>query len=252
MVSVFRKEQVQIIDEGNVHAFVTIQRGCDNHCAFCIVPYTRGRERSRPVDSILQEVQGLLDVNPDVKEIVLLGQNVNSYYDQTSVSTWDKADVNPKLADGFVQRSKRLSQAISTASLSSTDSQQNGVMFGELLQRVAALNPEVRVRFQSPHPKDFPDDLLHLVAETPNLCKALHMPAQHGSSAMLQRMQRGYSREAYLGLIERARKIIAGNTKQGIGLGLSSDFIVGFSGESEEEHQVSVFYVSLFCVLILI
>lgn len=111
-----------------------------------------------------------------------------------------------------------------------------GVRFGELLARAAEVDPEMRIRFQSPHPKDFGDDLLRLIADTPNICSSLHMPAQHGSSAVLDRMKRGYTREAYLGLVSRARSIIGGGVENA--LGISTDMITGFCGETDEEHQV--------------
>lgn len=223
--------------EGNTHAFVTITRGCDNHCAFCIVPYTRGKERSRPISSILSEVCDLREQG--YKEIVLLGQNVNSYFDQKSASIVGNAATEYEVAEGFTQRAKRKEMKAGSSAevdISASDSDFKGVRFGELLLRVSEIDPEMRIRFQSPHPKDFPDDVLRLIASVPNVCNSLHMPAQHGSTSVLERMQRGYSRESYLSLVKRAREIIAGDTNQGIGLGLSSDFISGFCGETEDEH----------------
>ena len=216
--------------EGNTHAFVTITRGCDNHCAFCIVPYTRGRERSRPVATILAEVTQLK--NEGYKEIVLLGQNVNSYWDKETPSNgkYEGAGFTLDLAEGFTSRKK------SKSLLSSDDDLDAGVKFGELLMRVAEIDPEIRIRFQSPHPKDFTDDLLRLIAATPNICNSLHMPAQHGSTSVLERMKRGYSREAYLALVERARTIIGRGVESA--LGLSTDLISGFCGETDEEHGV--------------
>jgi tRNA A37 methylthiotransferase MiaB len=215
--------------EGNNHAFVTIQRGCNNHCAFCIVPYVRGVERSRPVQSILSEVCKLRD--DGFKEVVLLGQNVNSYWDQTTLSTLGTAR-DYSVAPGFTKRSNTL--VVNKSELSELG---GGVRFGELLTLVSEIDPEMRIRFQSPHPKDFTDDLLHLVAATPNICNSLHMPAQSGSTEVLDRMKRGYTREAYMSLIQRARDIIAGSSPEGVALGLSSDFISGFCDETEAEHQ---------------
>lgn len=231
------------LEEGNNHAFVTITRGCNNHCAFCIVPYTRGIERSRPVESILREVRQLRDmsadkdpaVSPPLKEVVLLGQNVNSYWDKEAASGNTGEYV---VAPGFRQR-KALS-SMGSAVVAADGIVGDGVRFGELLQRVAEIDPEIRIRFQAPHPKDFPDDVLGLIAGTPNICNSLHMPVQHGSSSVLKRMQRGYSREAYLSLVERARDIIGKDTPRGVGMGLSSDFISGFCGETEEEHAEAV------------
>ena len=244
--------------EGNVHAFVAISRGCNQHCAFCVVPYVRGVERSRPVASILAEVRALADQG--VREVVLLGQTVNSYWDQTTPSSaaWRHrladlrgGDQDYNVAPGFTQRSKakRLSgSGRSSGSGSGSDAAreageeeegdpEGGVRFAELLSMVAAVAPAtMRVRFQAPHPKDFPDEVLRLIAATPNICNSLHMPAQHGSSTVLARMQRGYTREAYLALVQRARAIVSPGLADGIGLGLSSDFIAGFCGETDAEH----------------
>jgi tRNA A37 methylthiotransferase MiaB len=226
------------------------------------VPYTRGRERSLPVQSILNEVRKLsnegqeremekerMEKNGDgnelgerftrVKEIVLLGQNVNSYWDRGGSSILEQRADRYSIAPGFTQRSnpKKTNQSNSSSQISLIiNEKEGGVRFGELLQRVAEIDPEIRIRFQSPHPKDFPDDVLSLIADTPNICNSLHIPAQHGSSSVLERMKRGYSIEAYRALVHRAREIIAGETNKGIGLGLSSDFISGFCGESESEH----------------
>lgn len=229
--------------DGNTHAFVTITRGCDNHCAFCIVPYVRGRERSRPVESILFEVEMLKQQG--YKEVVLLGQNVNSYnylgegddsLSNPQYSLTGRLD-NDQLSEGFTQPGRQGQDVLPTGVTEAGPDlsiRKKGVRFEELLQQVAKVDPEMRIRFQSPHPKDFPDDLLHLIAITPNICNSIHMPAQHGASTVLERMRRGYDREAYVGLVERARNIIGkGNVAN---LGLSSDFISGFCGETEEEH----------------
>ena len=172
-------------DGNGVTAFVSIMRGCDNMCAFCVVPFTRGRERSRPMESILGEVRQLREEG--YKEVTLLGQNVNSY---------------------------RFGE----------------IDFAALMDRVSLENPEIRFRFSSPHPKDFPEPLLHLIAERPNLCNYIHIPAQAGSDTMLERMRRPYTREQYLNLIDRMRAIIPG-------VSLSTDMIAGFCDETEGEHQ---------------
>lgn len=168
-----------------VSAFVSIMRGCDNMCSFCVVPFTRGRERSRPIESILTEIQQLSDEG--YKEVTLLGQNVNSYKDGLNT-------------------------------------------FTTLMDRASRINPEIRFRFSSPHPKDFPDDLLYLIAERPNLCNYIHIPAQAGSDSMLERMRRPYTRDQYLALIQKMKSIIPDCS-------LSTDIIAGFCGETEEEHQ---------------
>lgn len=169
-------------------AFVSIMRGCDNMCAFCVVPFTRGRERSRPVASILAECAGL--VEQGYREVTVLGQNVNSYRDER---------------DGTVVR------------------------FAELLYRISLLSPALRVRYSTSHPKDCSDELLHVHAERPNVCNALHLPVQHGNTDVLRRMRRTYTRDEYLALVERARAIVPG-------LSLSTDIIAGFCGETEAEH----------------
>lgn len=172
-------------NDNGVSAFVTIMRGCDNMCAFCVVPFTRGRERSRDADSILDELQQLSDQG--YKEVTLLGQNVNSYNDG-----------------------------------------QNS--FAELMYKASQVNPEMRIRFSSPHPKDFPEELLQIISEQPNLCNYIHIPAQSGNNAVLERMRRPYTREQYLELVEKMCNIIPGVT-------LSTDIITGFCDETEEEHQ---------------
>ncbi|XP_053529963.1 CDK5 regulatory subunit-associated protein 1 isoform X3 [Ictalurus punctatus] len=206
-------------------AFVSIMRGCDNMCSYCIVPFTRGRERSRPMSSILEEVRRLSDQVTSsssssflklysMKEVTLLGQNVNSYRDvsETQIST---SGLVSDLSRGFntVYRKKH-----------------GGLRFADLLDRVSTIDSDMRIRFTSPHPKDFPDEVLELIQERNNICKQIHLPAQSGSSRVLQSMRRGYTREAYLDLVENVRKIIPG-------VSLSSDFIAGFCGETEEEHQ---------------
>lgn len=176
-----------------VSAFVSIMRGCDNMCSFCVVPFTRGRERSRPMQSILNEIDQLSD--DGYKEVTLLGQNVNSYKDGNNT-------------------------------------------FTSLMDEASKINPEIRFRFSSPHPKDFPDDLLKLIAERPNLCNYIHIPAQAGSDTMLERMRRPYTREQYLILIDKMKSIIPG-------LSLSTDIIAGFCGETEEEHQQTMSLMAL-------
>jgi tRNA-2-methylthio-N6-dimethylallyladenosine synthase len=172
-------------NDNGVSAFVTIMRGCDNMCAFCVVPFTRGRERSRPMGSILDELKQLSEQG--YKEVTLLGQNVNSYLDEDND-------------------------------------------FTKLMYEASQVDPEMRIRFSSPHPKDFPEELLHVIAEQPNLCNYIHIPAQSGNNDVLERMRRPYTREQYLDLIDTMREIIPGVT-------LSTDIITGFCDETEEEHE---------------
>lgn len=172
-------------NDNGVSAFVTIMRGCDNMCAFCVVPFTRGRERSRPAESILDELQRLSDQG--YKEVTLLGQNVNSYDDGDN-------------------------------------------SFADLMYKASQVDPEMRIRFSSPHPKDFPEELLQIISEEPNLCNYIHIPAQSGNNDVLERMRRPYTREQYLELVDKMHDIIPGLT-------LSTDIITGFCDETEEEHE---------------
>ncbi|XP_075217891.1 mitochondrial tRNA methylthiotransferase CDK5RAP1 isoform X2 [Lycorma delicatula] len=199
------------LNEDSVSAFVSIMRGCDNMCTYCIVPFTRGRERSRPIDSIVKEIQKLSDEG--VKEITLLGQNVNSYRD-TSQESFSLGN-ETKMAKGFktVYKTKK-----------------GGLRFADLLDKVSLIDPDMRIRFTSPHPKDFPDEMLQLISERSNICSHLHLPAQSGNSKVLERMRRGYTRESYLELVNHVYDIIPD-------VALSSDFICGFCGETEEEFQ---------------
>ena len=176
-------------DTNGVSAFVSIMRGCDNMCAFCVVPFTRGRERSRPVTSIIAECAALVDQG--YKEITVLGQNVNSYRDEASGAS---------------------------------------VSFAELLYRISRLSPELRVRYSTSHPKDCSDELLHVHREVPNVCDFIHLPVQHGSTEVLRRMRRTYTREHYLDLIRRARAIVPS-------IAFSTDIIAGFCGETDGEHS---------------
>ncbi|XP_063227812.1 CDK5RAP1-like protein [Bacillus rossius redtenbacheri] len=203
------------LNRDSVTAFVSIMRGCDNMCTYCIVPFTRGRERSRPISSIISEVRMLSQQG--VKEVTLLGQNVNSYRDASAEDHYGglPSDEETRLARGFSTVYKR---------------KKGGVRFADLLDHVSRVDPEMRIRFTSPHPKDFPDEVLELVRERPNICRSLHLPAQSGSSAVLARMRRGYSREAYLQLVDRVRCRLPG-------VALSSDFICGFCGETDGEFQ---------------
>ena len=175
-----------------IGGFVSIMRGCNNFCHYCIVPFTRGRERSRDVESILREVRDLRDRG--FKEVTLLGQNVNSY--------------------GLGARSK----------------EQGASSFAELLRLVAREVPEMRVRFTTSNPEDMTEDILHAIAEEPNLCRHIHFPAQSGSNRTLKLMNRKYTREDYLEKIAAIRRIIPG-------CGISTDIFVGYHDETEEDFQ---------------
>lgn len=191
------------ISKNSISAFVSVMRGCNNMCSFCIVPFTRGRERSRPVDSIVKEVAELW--KEGVKEVTLLGQNVNSYNDASEIEKEVETGMNWKYSDGFSSMCKV---------------KEVGLRFSDLLDRLSSEFPEMRFRYTSPHPKDFPDDLLYVMRNRHNICKSIHLPAQTGSSAVLERMRRGYTREAYLDLVQKIRRIIPD-------VGITSDFISG-------------------------
>ncbi|KAM1174464.1 CDK5RAP1-like protein [Malus sylvestris] len=201
------------ISKNSISAFVSVMRGCNNMCSFCIVPFTRGRERSRPVESIVREVGELWEEG--VKEVTLLGQNVNSYNDASENEKEVEAGTNWRYSEGFSSMCKV---------------KKVGSRFADLLDRLSTEFPEMRFRYTSPHPKDFPDELLYLMRDRPNICRSIHLPAQSGSSTVLERMRRGYTREAYLDLVQKIRRIIPD-------VGISSDFICGFCGETEEDHD---------------
>ena len=180
------------MDKNGVSSFVSIMRGCNNMCAYCVVPYVRGAERSRNPESILREVNDLFEMG--YREVTLLGQNVDSY-------KWN----NDGLTTGFP----------------------------ELLEEVAGINPLMRVRFSTSHPKDISDELLHVIASHGNICKHIHLPAQSGSSRILELMNREYSREWYLGRVDAIRRIIPG-------CALSTDMITGFCTETDEDQKESL------------
>lgn len=179
------------LNSNGVTAMISIMRGCDNMCSFCVVPYTRGRERSRDAHSIVKEATDLF--NQGYKEVTLLGQNVDSY-------KW-------KSTDDLV------------------------VSFANLLEMVAQVSPDLRVRFSTSHPKDITDDVLYTIKKYNNVCNYIHLPAQSGSSRILDLMNRTYDREWYMGRIDRIREIL------GDECGISQDMIAGFCTETEEDHE---------------
>ncbi|QNR26018.1 tRNA (N6-isopentenyl adenosine(37)-C2)-methylthiotransferase MiaB [Croceimicrobium hydrocarbonivorans] len=191
------------IDSNGVSAFVSITRGCDNMCTFCVVPFTRGRERSRNPQTILAEVRELQARG--FKEITLLGQNVDSYL-------WYGGGLK-----------KDFDKASETAKASS-------VNFAALLDMVALAVPEMRIRFSTSNPQDMTDEVLYAIARHENICNYIHLPVQSGSSRILKEMNRGHNREEYFALIDRLRKIIPD-------CGISHDMIAGFPTETEEDHK---------------
>ena len=196
-----------------ISAFISIMRGCDNMCSFCVVPFTRGRERSRDPESIIEEAEQL--AKQGYKEITLLGQNVDSYL-------WSGGGMKKDLAEEKVNAALK--------HLLPEEEQKEFITFADLLEKVALVDPQLRIRFSTSNPQDMTDAVLHVMARHENICKYIHLPVQSGSSRILEKMNRGYSRETYMLRIESIRKILPG-------CGLSTDIITGFCSESEEEHQ---------------
>jgi len=176
-------------DSNGISAFISIMRGCENYCAYCVVPYVRGQERSRDSVSITNEATALF--NKGFREVTLLGQNVNSY-------------------------------------LWTSEGQKTG--FPGLLEKVAGINPLLRIRFATSHPKDLSEELLRTMARFPNICRSIHLPVQSGSTRILDHMNRGYTREQYLERIDSIRRILPG-------CAISTDIIAGFCDETEEDHR---------------
>ena len=177
------------MDKNGISAFISIMRGCNNVCSYCIVPYTRGRERSRDAFTIVREAQELWANG--YKEVTLLGQNVDSYH-------WEGPE--------------------------------GTVNFAQLLEMVAAVDPGLRVRFSTSHPKDISDEVIYTMAKYENICKHIHLPVQSGSSIMLEKMRRKYDREWYLERVDKIRSVMPD-------CGITTDVIAGFSGETEQDHQ---------------
>ena len=194
------------IGGNHVSGFVSIMRGCNNFCHYCIVPYTRGRERSRDVESILAEVRDLHDRG--FKEVTLLGQNVNSY--------------------GLLPNGTRPENGIIIEEEGGKEL--DVCSFAELLRKVAEAVPDMRVRFTTSNPEDMTEDILHAIADEPNLCSHIHFPAQSGSSKVLRDMNRKYTREEYLAKVDAIRRIIPD-------CGLTTDIFVGYHDETEEDFQ---------------
>ncbi|MBL6450002.1 tRNA (N6-isopentenyl adenosine(37)-C2)-methylthiotransferase MiaB [Fulvivirga sp. 29W222] len=190
------------LNSNGVTAFISIMRGCDNMCSFCVVPLTRGRERSRDPYSIVNEAQELF--NNGYKEVTLLGQNVDSY-------KW-----SPEVNNKARLEKSGVSEVIT---------------FANLLEMVAKVHPDLRVRFSTSHPKDITDEVLHTMKKYENICNYIHLPAQSGNTRVLDIMNRTYTREWYIDRVDAIRKII------GQECGISSDMISGFCTETEEEHQ---------------
>jgi len=199
------------LNSNGVTAFVSIMRGCDNMCSFCVVPFTRGRERSRQPKSILNEVSELK--KNGFKEVTLLGQNVDSYlwYGGGAKKDFSKIPEEDK---------------------------KHHITFAMLLEDIAQKNQSIRIRFSTSHPQDMKDEVLHTIARNKNICNHIHLPVQSGSSELLKLMNRGYTREWYLDRIKAINKIIPE-------CGISSDFITGFCNESEQDHALTLSLMGL-------
>lgn len=189
------------LDSNGVNAFISIMRGCDNMCSFCVVPFTRGRERSRDPESIIAEAKDLFARG--YREITLLGQNVDSYI----------------YAGGGLKKE-----------ILTDEQRASATSFAQLLEMVALIHPDLRVRYSTSNPRDLTDDVLHVMAKYENICKNIHLPVQSGSSRILEMMNRGYTREWYMERILAIRKILPD-------CGISSDIITGFCSETEEDHK---------------
>ena len=180
------------MDRNGISAFISIMRGCNNVCSYCIVPYTRGAERSRDPHSIVREARQLWENG--YKEVTLLGQNVDSYF-------WK-----------------------------SPEGEEHNVNFAQLLEMVALISPDMRVRFSTSHPKDISDEVIYTMARHENICKHIHLPVQSGSSIMLEKMRRKYNREWYLERVDKIRSVIPD-------CGITTDVIAGFCGETVQDHE---------------
>ncbi|MCA6437784.1 MAG: tRNA (N6-isopentenyl adenosine(37)-C2)-methylthiotransferase MiaB [Bacteroidota bacterium] len=196
------------LDKNGVSAFVSIMRGCDNMCSFCVVPFTRGRERSRDPESIVKECREAFDAG--YREVTLLGQNVDSYL-------WSGGGLKKETL--------------------TAEQRANSTNFAQLMEKVALVSPDLRVRFSTSHPKDMTNDVLEVMAKYENICNNIHLPVQSGSSAVLEKMNRGYTREWYLDRIKAIRTIMPD-------CGISTDVITGFCGETEEQHQETLSLMS--------
>ena len=190
------------INSNGISAFISIMRGCDNMCSFCVVPYTRGRERSRDPQSVIREAENLF--KKGYKEITLLGQNVDSYKWSTITNNKRKLERNQDLIE--------ITQ------------------FSDLLESIAKIDPDLRVRFSTSHPKDITREVLSVIKKYENVCNYIHLPAQSGNSRILKKMNRTYDRDWYLNKVDDIKKIIGNDC------GISSDFITGFCSETEKEH----------------
>ena len=243
MTETYRDVVPRRLHAGRVGGYVSIMRGCNNFCHYCIVPYTRGRERSRDIESILREVRDLQARG--YKEVTLLGQNVNSYnykientelriencdyQTENQKQGTENCDLHHQAPDtGTASTERTLNEGNQNSQFSTLN-----YRFPDLLRAVAEAVPDMRVRFTTSHPKDMSDETLRVIAEMPNVCKHIHLPVQSGSNRILKLMNRKYTREWYLDRVAAIRRIIPD-------CGLSTDIFVGYCGETEEDHELSL------------
>ena len=192
------------INSNGINAYISIMRGCDNMCSFCVVPFTRGRERSRNPYTIVEEAKDLF--RKGYKEITLLGQNVDSYKWSKKINNKKKLEKNLELKDDIIS-------------------------FANLLEMIAKINSDLRIRFSTSHPKDITKDVLEVIKSNENVCNYIHLPAQSGNSRILKMMNRTYDRDWYLNKVMDIKNVLGNEC------GISSDFIAGFCSETEKEHQ---------------
>jgi len=219
------------LNSNGISAFVSIMRGCNNMCSFCVVPFTRGRERSRDAESIINECKELFENG--YREVTLLGQNVDSYYytPHTPKRGTLEPDNSTLPADSettFLNSDTRNPPLEGREAFLSGG--RGAVTFAMLLEKVAQISPLLRVRFSTSHPKDITDDVLHTMAKYDNICKCIHLPVQSGSTRVLQMMNRTYTREWYIAKVDRIREILPACS-------ITSDIIAGFCTETEDDHK---------------
>ena len=192
------------INSNGINAYISIMRGCDNMCSFCVVPFTRGRERSRNPYTIVEEAKDLF--RKGYREITLLGQNVDSYKWSKKINNKKKLEKNLELKNDIIS-------------------------FANLLEMIAKINSDLRIRFSTSHPKDITKDVLEVIKSNENVCNYIHLPAQSGNSRILKMMNRTYDRDWYLNKVMDIKNVLGNEC------GISSDFIAGFCSETEKEHQ---------------
>jgi tRNA-2-methylthio-N6-dimethylallyladenosine synthase len=216
------------LNSNGINAFVSIMRGCDNMCSFCVVPFTRGRERSRDPHSIVNECTDLFDRG--YREVTLLGQNVDSYKWTEGERRKVKGERQEEISNEERQETPHPTLSKGEGSEKENFNETKTVNFANLLELVAQISPDLRVRFSTSHPKDITDEVLHTINKYDNICNYIHLPVQSGNSRVLELMNRTYDRDWYIDRINAIRRIIPG-------CAISTDVITGFCSETEEEHQ---------------